>query len=264
MLKLVRCEFLKLKRKKFVLFIVLSACILPIPLTAIVLKSGIGQSADHIIPPEEMYDGLFGMLVGYGNYIAMPCIIGIVAAMLFYMERDNDTLKNLRTIPVSTNQIVAAKIVTLFILGIFYSIALVASSMIGGLIGGGINGVGYKLWISVLTGVLLTAGTLPVVIAIVFFNRSYIFSILLSLVYSTASFGITVSSFTAGNFSNPLISVLPVPLIWRWQNLALQGAAAGEAIKRAAVPLPVVVSIVGLIAVLSIVGILFIYRKRES
>ena len=136
--------------------------------------------------------------------------------------------------------------------------------MIGGIIGGGINGVGYKLWISVLTGVLLTAGTLPVVIAIVFFNRSYIFSILLSLVYSTASFGITVSSFTAGNFSNPLISVLPVPLIWRWQNLALQGAAAGEAIKRAAVPFPVVVSIVGLIAVLSIVGILFIYRKRES
>ena len=151
---------------------------------AIVLKTGIGQSADNVMPPAEMYDGLFGMIVGFGNFISMPCIIGIVAAMLFYMERDNDTLKNLRTIPLSSNQIIAAKIITLFILGIFYSVALMASSMVGGLIGGGINGVGYKLWISIMTGILLTAGTLPVVIAIVFFNRSYIFSILLSLVYA--------------------------------------------------------------------------------
>lgn len=165
MLKLVHCEFLKLKRKKFVLFIMLAACIMPIPLTAIVLKTGIGQSAGQLMPPEEMYDGLFGMIVGFGNFISMPCIIGIVAAMLFYMERDNDTLKNLRTIPLSSNQIIAAKIITLFILGIFYSVALMASSMVGGLIGGGINGVGYKLWISIMTGILLTAGTLPVVIA---------------------------------------------------------------------------------------------------
>lgn len=77
MLKLVRCEFLKLKRKKFVIFIVLAACIMPIPLTAIVLKTGIGQSADNVMPPAEMYDGLFGMIVGFGNFISMPCIIGI-------------------------------------------------------------------------------------------------------------------------------------------------------------------------------------------
>ncbi len=76
----------------------------------------------------------------------MPSILGIVASMLFFMERDNDTLKNLRTIPVSATRMVTAKILVLFILGLIFSLASVAASMLGGALAGNIHGVFAKLW----------------------------------------------------------------------------------------------------------------------
>lgn len=91
------------------------------------------------------------------------------------MKRDNDTLKNLRTIPVSATRMVTAKIIVLLILRLIFSLASVAASMLGGAFAGNIQGVFEKLCISAADGILLTAGTLPVIIAIVFFNRSYIF-----------------------------------------------------------------------------------------
>ena len=46
------------------------------------------------------------------------CPKKMIAAILFFMERDNDTFKNLRTIPVTSTQMVLAKIIVLFIFGI--------------------------------------------------------------------------------------------------------------------------------------------------
>ncbi|MUG22376.1 hypothetical protein GNQ08_08110 [Paenibacillus macerans] len=88
----------------------------------------------------------FGMIVSYGQALLLPSILGIVASMLFFMERDNDTLKNLRTIPVSATRMVTAKILVLFILGLIFSLASVAASMLGGALAGNIHGVFAKLW----------------------------------------------------------------------------------------------------------------------
>ena len=52
----------------------------------------------------------------------MPCVIGIIAAMLFFMERDNDTFKNLRTIPVTSTQMIFAKVIVLLSMGIVFSL----------------------------------------------------------------------------------------------------------------------------------------------
>ena len=41
--------------------------------------------------------------------VMLPCILGIIGAMLFYMERDNATLKNLIAIPVSAWEIATAQ-----------------------------------------------------------------------------------------------------------------------------------------------------------
>ncbi|GBK66202.1 MAG: ABC transporter permease [Paenibacillus macerans] len=86
------------------------------------------------------------MIVSYGQALLLPSILGIVASMLFFMERDNDTLKNLRTIPVSATRMVTAKILVLFILGLIFSLASVAASMLGGALAGNIHGVFAKLW----------------------------------------------------------------------------------------------------------------------
>ena len=53
------------------------------------------------------------MVMGYGVIFLLPCIIGVIAAMLFFMERDNDTFKNLRTIPITSTQMIMAKIIVL-------------------------------------------------------------------------------------------------------------------------------------------------------
>lgn len=62
----------------------------------------------------QLFDGLFNMVMGYGVIFLLPCVIGVIAAMLFFMERDNETFKNLRTIPVTSTQMIVAKIIVLF------------------------------------------------------------------------------------------------------------------------------------------------------
>ena len=150
MLKLIKCEFWKLKRKHFVSFVVFAALLFPIPFTALVLAGSVGNFTG--------FDAVFGLLVTLGEPVMLPIVLGIVAAMLFFMERDNDTLKNLHTIPVFPVKIASAKIAVLFILGLIYSLATLLSSMAGGLMAGSeLVNIGEKIWISVVTSVLYTA-----------------------------------------------------------------------------------------------------------
>ena len=96
MLKLIKCEFLKLKRKKFIPLIILAAFLFPIPLTYLMTTPSM---MERYTDRADAFDGLFNMVLGYGIQFLLPCIIGVIAAILFFMERDNDTFKNLRTIP---------------------------------------------------------------------------------------------------------------------------------------------------------------------
>ena len=98
MLKLVKCEFLKLKRKKFIPLVILAAFLFPIPLTYLMTTPSM---MERYVDKADAFDGLFNMVLGYGIQFLLPCLIGVIAAMLFFMERDNDTFKNLRTIPVT-------------------------------------------------------------------------------------------------------------------------------------------------------------------
>ena len=113
MLRLIKCEFWKLKRKKFVLFVIFAALLFPIPFTALIINGGIGNM--------DAFEGLYEMLISMGEPVMLPCILGIIAAMLFFMERDNGTLKNLRAVPVPSWKIATAKIAVLFVLGFLYS-----------------------------------------------------------------------------------------------------------------------------------------------
>ena len=106
MLKLIQCEMRKLKRKHFVSFVIFAALLFPIPFTALVLAGSMGNFTG--------FEAVFGLLVTMGMPIMLPAVLGIIAAMLFFMERDNDTLKNLRIIPTSPAKIATAKIAVLY------------------------------------------------------------------------------------------------------------------------------------------------------
>ena len=86
------------------------------------------------------------------------------------MERDNDTFKNLRTIPVTSTQMVLAKIlVTVFLFGVIFCVASTIATILCGFGTLEVYGIGYKLFLAIETGIFITAGTLPLIVLVVFF-----------------------------------------------------------------------------------------------
>lgn len=113
MLNLIRCEFWKLKRKMFVQLVLAASFLFPIPLTAIIYYLNTAQN--KYATKAAAFDALWQSVIGFGMLLLLPCILGIVAALLFFMERDNDTFKNLRTIPITSSQMVIAKCIVFII-----------------------------------------------------------------------------------------------------------------------------------------------------
>lgn len=260
LLKLIKCEFGKLKRKKFVMFVIFAALLFPIPFTALALSGNIGDMS--------AFDGLYEMLLCIGVPIMLPCVIGIIAAMLFFMERDNGTLKNLRAVPIPLWKIATAKIIVLYIWGLIFVIVTLLSSMAGGAIAGSdLGNIVEKIWISLMTAFLYTTSILPVVIAIVGFNRSYIFSIILTFFYTMFGFMLGFSgSFTSTDpVMKLLTNIIPSPIIYRWQaSMMIEETATAYAIwKPYFLPLWIVAITVFVIGILSYFAIIRIYQRKE-
>lgn len=121
MLNLIRCEFWKLKRKMFVQLVLAASFLFPIPLTAIIYYLNTAQ--DKYATKAAAFDALWQSVIGFGMLLLLPCILGIVAALLFFMERDNDTFKNLRTIPITSSQMVVAKCIVLLLFSVVFCIS---------------------------------------------------------------------------------------------------------------------------------------------
>ena len=204
MLDLIVCEFQKLKRKKFIQLTAGAAVLFPMVLTLLMSRDA------------QTFDQLFRAVFIFGDLLFLPCVLGVISAMLFLMERDNDTLKNLLVIPVAKEQILFAKLCVLLCLSIIYSVVGLGASLLGGLIVGNVSDVLLRLGVSVCAGVFVLIGTLPVVMVIMLGNKSYIFSIVLSFAYAVVSFAITMMFGTSPEMMDTLTSVLPIPLILKW------------------------------------------------
>ena len=262
MLKLIQCEMRKLKRKHFVSFVIFAALLFPIPFTALVLAGSMGNFTG--------FEAVFGLLVTMGMPIMLPAVLGIIAAMLFFMERDNDTLKNLRIIPTSPAKIATSE---------YYNsninhrnplaFATMVSSMVGGLIAGSeLTNIGENFGIAIITALLYTTSILPVVIAIVGFNRSYIFSVILTFFYTMFDFMLAYGGLfaTTDPMMKMITNIMPAPIIYRWQAVRFvdPGTPAYSVMEPYFLPLWLVALTVVIIGVLSYLAIVRIYSKRES
>lgn len=253
MLDLVVCEFSKIKRQKFILFSIIGACLFPIPATVLAAKDK--------LPFEQ----LFKLVINFGYFLLLPIVLSIVASQLFFMERDNDVLKNLTTIPVPKGKLACAKLAVLLIIALLYSIAGLGATIIGGLLIGTVDGIIVKLAMSITFGAMFFVAVLPVVVLIVYFNRSYIFSIILSFAYAVFNFGLALNIV---NFkpNNPLINVLPAPIIMRWWMSSWNNPTG----KYTALRQPYLLSVstctrvLFLIAIIAILMISMIYKKQED
>ena len=259
MLKLVKVEFQKLKRKKFILLVTLAAFMFPLPLAYLMTTPAM---MEQYIDKADAFDGLFNMVLGYGIQFLLPCIIGVVAAMLFFIERDNDTFKNLRTIPVTSTQMVLAKILVLFFFGIVFCVASTIVTILCGFGTLEVYGIWYKLFLAVETGIFITAGTLPLIVLVVFFSKTYVFSILLCVFYSVLNMSAT-ALFDA--LPKTILWILPTPLTTFWSagDMAEHGIRMDLQQMTGLIPSTFqVVIILGIMAVVSFFVIDRLYKQR--
>ena len=259
MLKLIRCEFWKLKRKKFILLVILAAFMFPIPLTYLMTTPAI---MERYTDKADTFDGLFNMVLGYGIQFLLPCILGVIAAMLFFIERDNDTFKNIRTIPITSTKMVIAKILVLFLFGILFCVASTVATVFCGAFTLEVNGLLYKLWLSVETGIFITAGTLPLVVLVVFFSKTYIFSILMCVFYSVLNLSAT-SLFDT--LPKTILWLLPTPLTTFWSagDMKAHGIRMDLEQMNGLIPSTLQVALtLGITATVSVLVIDQLYKRR--
>ena len=259
MLKLIICEFAKLRRKKLILLVMLSAFIFPIPVTVMMTTPQMAGKFDNDI---EIFNACFQFIMGYGVELLLPCVIGVIAAVLFFMERDNDTFKNLRTIPVTSSQMIFAKIIVLFVMGVIFSMVSALAAVLCGSLVSEVNGVAYKLFIALEMGFFITAGTLPLVVLVVFFSKTYIFSVLLCVFYSVLS--LTAES-SFGALPKALCWLMPIPLTTLWSAGDMTRHGVMESVGALEYLQPTTfqtIAILSFWAVVSVIVIDHLYKKR--
>ena len=126
MLDLILCEFYKFKRRSIFVLATLAALIFPVVMTALYWN----------IPTQVNYDNLFSGIVDYGDFLLLLPILTVIANSLFFTEQDNDTLKNLVTIPVTKDKLVLAKISVMAIVSVAYTlVGFFASTICSAILG---------------------------------------------------------------------------------------------------------------------------------
>ena len=183
MLKLIKCEFYKFKRRSLFVLATLVALVFPIVMTALYWN----------IPTQVNYDNLFSGIVDYGDFLLLLPILVVIATSLFFTETDNDTLKNLTTIPVSKGKIVVAKIGVMAIISVSYTLlGFFASMLCSKILGIAMENMAQKFVLSIGLGIMLLAAALPCVALVVWFNKSDLISIVITLFYTIINYHLLI------------------------------------------------------------------------
>lgn len=193
LLELVFCEFLKLKRRKFIILTIFAAILFPIPMTIFAARSNLGFNWFYL------NTGVFGY------FLLLPTVLGILSSILFYTEKANGTQKNISTVPVSPASLIIAKVITVLIFSVVYSLATNGATLIGGLIIGNVDHFANRLFMGILISLMVAISILPIIAIVSLSKKGYVFSIIISFVYASASFAFV---FAMSNVLSPLSAVL--------------------------------------------------------
>ena len=109
MLRLMECEFLKLKRRPLVFIsLVLSVFM---PLAYVFFLSDVNTDVDAV-------NGVMSSLFQLSAYLLLMPLLVILASSLLFQELDHDTLKNLAAIPVDRTKLVLSKMMVLLLFAV--------------------------------------------------------------------------------------------------------------------------------------------------
>ena len=157
---------------------------------------------------------------------------------------------------------ILAKIIVLFFFGIIFSLtSALITILCGGLIAE-VNSIAYRLFFALEMGIFITAGTLPLIVLVVFFSKNYIFSVLLCVFYSVLSMT-AESSF--GALPKVICWLMPIPFttLWSAGNLTAHGAMDGVGMLEYLIPTTFqTIIILAVVALLSVILVDYMYKKR--
>lgn len=257
MLKLIQCEFWKLKRKGLFKAALFTTVLFPV-FNIMLLSDG------------DLADVMSSVREESGFLLLIPILV-IMAASLFFEEHDNDTLKNLMCVPVSKSRLVVAKVFVLFLFSVTYELAgFVISMLIAVAQGIALKGWILQLFLTFGTGILLWAAALPCIILVVWFNKSYIISVIIAFFYTLLGFALHLSdAIMMKPLGLNISTFIPVPMIFRWlyQFKEPEGKIMVDFYNRFSpyfVSTPVVFIILIAEAIICITLVARIYQKQEA
>lgn len=204
MLKLIWCEFQKIKRKKLFRIAFLTTFIMPV-FYALLLKGG-------------GLDDMMSVVREVNGFMLLLPLSVIVAANLFFEEHDCDTLKNLVSVPVSKGQLAMAKMLVLLLFDVGYILTGYAAGIsIAIVTGAPLDGWGQQLLLTFCTGILLWAAAMPCLLLVVWCNKSYIISVIIAFAYMVVGYLLHISDrIVMVPLGLNIQTFLPIPVIFRW------------------------------------------------
>lgn len=209
MLDLLRCEAAKLRRKPLFVGALFLSALMPLAFT--LLLSDAQTSAAAV---EDMMSSLFQ----FSAYLLLLPVLVILAAHLLFLEQDNDTLKNLLTVPVGREALVGAKLLLLLGFSVLF-MAVGALCGLGVLLLQGWEPVGFwrLFWVGIGEGVMMWTGALPCILLVIALRGSNIVSVILTFFYTTVNYLLSTSDrLLMQPFGLNPGSLLPGTLSFRW------------------------------------------------
>ena len=250
MLKLIKCEFLKLKRKPLVFISLLLSVFMP--LAYAFFLADVNTDVDAV-------NGVMSSLFQLSAYLLLMPLLVILASNLLFEELDNDTLKNLVTVPVNRTKLVLSKMLVLLL----FAVGFMA---VGGLVNlavllfQGWEPVGFwtLFGVGIEEGLIMWVGALPCILLVVLLNKNYIVSVVITFFYTIANYVLSMND------------MFPGPLAFRWTfqfyDQSQTSAELADLLERVSPYFLNSVQVFGVIIVEAIVFlalIAFVYRRQE-
>ena len=264
MLKLIKCEFLKLKRKPLVFISLLLSVFMP--LAYAFFLADVNTDVDAV-------NGVMSSLFQLSAYLFLMPLLVILASNLLFEELDNDTLKNLVTIPVNRTKLVLSKMLVLLL----FAVGFMA---VGGLVNLAV--LLFQGWesgwffvplfgVGIEEGLIMWVGALPCILLVILLNKNYIVSVVITFFYTIANYILSMNDmFLTQPFGLNIGTLFPGPLAFRWTfqfyDQSQTSAELADLLERVSPYFLNSVQVFGVVIVEAIVFlalIAFVYRRQE-
>jgi hypothetical protein len=206
LLNLIQAEFIKFKRK-YIILAALCAALIP-PLINVIYTFNLPK--DSTI--NNSFMTFFQSSFSFTEWILLPCVFGAFESFIYFMEKENRTLKELMVIPVNKIMFLLAKFIMLVLFAVLFMLLTTTCTVIGALpfhySDMSMTLITKLFRISLETGILTSLSMQPILLIVIASQVSYILPICVTLIYSIS--GVTFASQLAG--IHPLASVYGI--VW--------------------------------------------------